>query len=69
MPHAYGTNICIQGIWLRTIGDRIQVLVRMADRDYVVIDEYGPRFSETTIGHSVSALGIQVAVGRGPVDD
>jgi len=63
MANAYSTNICIQGIWLITTGDRVKVMVRMADQDYTIIDEYAP-LKETTISHSVSALGIQTAIDR-----
>lgn len=52
-------TVLVHDVWLRTMGDRIQVLVN----DCVVIDEYAP-LGEVTISHNVTALGIEEAFKR-----
>lgn len=60
-----GQYIGVQGIWLRTIDDRIQVLVTVGNEDFVVIDTYAPLDQlEMTIRHHVSALGISEALWK-----
>lgn len=45
--------VAVGGIWLRSIGDNIEVLVERDGQWYVVIQEYG-----NTISHIVEPLGI-----------
>lgn len=53
-------TVSISGLWLRTTGDRIQVLVERAGVWYLVIDKYGP-LNEMSISHIVEPSGIEQA--------
>jgi hypothetical protein len=56
-------NTCMSAIWLRTIGNHVQVLVEMAGEWYVVIDDIAD-IRESTISHIVEAIGIDSAVTK-----
>jgi len=56
-------SVCISGLWLRSYGKRMQVLIEMAGAWYVVIDEYAP-LDEMSISHIVEPRGIVATVAR-----
>lgn len=60
-------NVCISGLWLRSYGKRMQVLVEMAGSWYVVIDEYAP-LNEQAVSHIVEPRGIVATVARSVPD-
>jgi len=60
-------HISISGLWLRSYGKRLQVLVEMAGAWYVVIDEYAPEANQS-ISHIVEPRGIVTIVARAVPD-
>lgn len=60
-------SVCISGLWLRSYGKRMQVLIEMAGAWYVVLDEYAP-LGEQSISHIVDPRGIVAIVARSVPD-
>jgi len=60
-------NVCISGLWLRSYGKRMQVLIEMAGSWYVVIDEYAP-LGEQEVSHIVEPRGMVATVARSVPD-
>ena len=56
-------HVSISGLWLRSYGKRMQVLVEMAGSWYVVIDEFAP-LSNQSISHIIEPRGIVATVAR-----
>jgi len=56
-------NVCISGLWLRSYGKRMQVLIEMAGAWNIVIDEDAP-LNEQSISHIIESRGIVATVAR-----
>lgn len=60
-------TVCISGLWMRTFGTRIQVLVEVAGGWYVVINDYIP--PGAIVDRRINPAGIVATVELSEPDD